>query len=318
MEIDPLDAYMAELAAASGSPIQSAEAAAAEWALSGARRERTNEQRQQQLVRNRRYKKLQVLIDQAEYFSEDAMKMRQPTLFHTYIGRFQRGKASEFAEETPLYERLLHDIDMADAEDRRLQEASTCEKEEPMPEDPLVPLPPSNRGYTPSADNAFEEEFDTDSEGEDALPEAQQEGADTPMGQPAMGETCNPELAQVMDEAMDVGERYDRMMAGEELPPQRAPVVQELEAMDEVDTEASYQLFVSLMHEKFLEGADSENYDYSQCDNDAMLCAAEEDIDGEAAYFDGAHEAMEGMHLEPMCHSDSTLLGSPLIGAGID
>ena len=61
---------------------QSGEAAAAEWALSGARRERTNEQRQQQLVRNRRYKTLQVLIDKGEYFSEDAMKMRQPTLFH--------------------------------------------------------------------------------------------------------------------------------------------------------------------------------------------------------------------------------------------
>jgi len=315
MEIDPLDAYMTELEAASGSPIQSGEAAAAEWALSGARRERTNEQRQQQLVRNRRYKTLQVLIDKGEYFSEDAMKMRQPTLFHNYIGRFQRGKTSEFAEATPLYERLLHDIDMADAEDRRLQEASTSE--EPLQEEPVVPLPPSNRGYVPSADNDFEEEFDTDSEGEDELLEVQQEGADV-MGQPTMGELGSPELVdQVMEEAMDVGERYDRMMAGEELPPQRPPAVEELEAMDEVDTEASYQLFVSLMHEKFLEGADSEYYDYSQCDNDAMLCAAEEDIDGEAAYFDDAQDAMEGMHLEPMCHSDGTLLGSP-IGAGVD
>ena len=52
MEVDPLDAYMAQIAVQS--PVQSREAAANDWQQAGgARRERTAEERQQQIVRNR-------------------------------------------------------------------------------------------------------------------------------------------------------------------------------------------------------------------------------------------------------------------------
>ena len=42
------------------------------------------------IIRNRRYKKLQELINEGEYFSESSIKMRHPLLFHMYIGRYER------------------------------------------------------------------------------------------------------------------------------------------------------------------------------------------------------------------------------------
>jgi len=63
-----------------------------------------------------------------------------------------------FEESTPLYERLFHDIDMADAEERRKQEAGLIEK--PLP--PEETLPPAGPCATDSEQNDFEEEFDSD------------------------------------------------------------------------------------------------------------------------------------------------------------
>ena len=44
------------------------------------------------IIRNRRYKKLQELIESSDYFEEDNIKMRDPLLYHMYIGRFQRNQ----------------------------------------------------------------------------------------------------------------------------------------------------------------------------------------------------------------------------------
>ena len=38
------------------------------------------------VVRNRRYNKLQELIQEEEYFSEEAIKERNPELYQLYIG----------------------------------------------------------------------------------------------------------------------------------------------------------------------------------------------------------------------------------------
>ena len=60
---------------------QTVEAAAANWSAV-TRRERSEEEKQTQMVRNRRYKKLQQLMADGEYFSDAAMKLRQPALYH--------------------------------------------------------------------------------------------------------------------------------------------------------------------------------------------------------------------------------------------
>jgi len=61
--------------------LQSSEAAAADWSQYN-RRQRSDTEKQVQMVRNRRYKKLQELMGEGEYFSDAAMKLRQPTLYY--------------------------------------------------------------------------------------------------------------------------------------------------------------------------------------------------------------------------------------------
>jgi len=39
-------------------------------------------------VRNRRYKKLDQLMEEDEYFTEEAVKLRQPLIYHMYVGRY--------------------------------------------------------------------------------------------------------------------------------------------------------------------------------------------------------------------------------------
>ena len=39
---------------------------------------------------NRRYKKLQELIDKEEYFSEEAIKLREPLLYYLYCGQYMQ------------------------------------------------------------------------------------------------------------------------------------------------------------------------------------------------------------------------------------
>jgi hypothetical protein len=43
------------------------------------------------LVKNRRFKRLQELIEDPEYFSENDIRRRAPILYHMYVGRFIRG-----------------------------------------------------------------------------------------------------------------------------------------------------------------------------------------------------------------------------------
>ena len=55
--------------------------------------------------------------------------------------------------------------------------------------------------------------------------------------------------------------------------------------IDEADAEAFRAEFLSLMQERFLRGDDQAHFDYAECDHNPFLCAKEEELDGEAAYF---------------------------------
>lgn len=55
---------------------------------------RINFQKVPKIVKNRRYKKLQELIDEDDYFSETSIKHRAPILFEMYVGRYVRGSNS--------------------------------------------------------------------------------------------------------------------------------------------------------------------------------------------------------------------------------
>eukprot|EP00741_Cyanophora_paradoxa_P023785 tig00021621_g22974.t1 len=75
------------------------------------------------VVRNRRYRRMKELVAGGEYFSREAMRLREPHLYHQYIGQYDEGGPQPFPADMRLYERLLHDYDDAEAEERRKSEA---------------------------------------------------------------------------------------------------------------------------------------------------------------------------------------------------
>ena len=70
------------------------------------------------LARNRRYAKLQKLIDEDEFFSEDAIKQRDPLLFHMYVGRYsdRNGFLKDPATQNDLSKFLFQSMDKKDYE----------------------------------------------------------------------------------------------------------------------------------------------------------------------------------------------------------
>ena len=58
-------------------------------------------------ILNRRYKKLQQLIEEDEYFGEDAIKQRQPVLYFLYVERYKREMP---AETESVAEMLAHQL----------------------------------------------------------------------------------------------------------------------------------------------------------------------------------------------------------------
>ena len=51
-------------------------------------------------IRNRRFKKLEELIEKGDYFSETNIKMRHPLIYDLYIGRFERNELNGFNMKT--------------------------------------------------------------------------------------------------------------------------------------------------------------------------------------------------------------------------
>jgi hypothetical protein len=68
------------------------------------------------MVRNRRFKYIEQLEREGDYFSLDNMKIRQPELYQEYVGQYEKGSQRPFPRNTPLYERLLHNCDLANAQ----------------------------------------------------------------------------------------------------------------------------------------------------------------------------------------------------------
>merc|ERR1712070_623921 len=63
------------------------------------------------LIRNRRYKKLQLLIAEGAYFSAQSIQERDPALYHQYLGRCTPAGIQKMPEGLKLSEQLLHKFD---------------------------------------------------------------------------------------------------------------------------------------------------------------------------------------------------------------
>ncbi|KAJ4460782.1 hypothetical protein PAPYR_3030 [Paratrimastix pyriformis] len=113
----------------------------------------SNLTKEQQRIRNRRFRKLQELAASG-FFSDHEMRLRAPTLYHQFVGAYHEEKRQPmFSRDKPLSERLLETYDLAEAETTRLREAGSLtqplRESEPTnttPRSPPAPQAPSMGG----------------------------------------------------------------------------------------------------------------------------------------------------------------------------
>lgn len=76
------------------------------------------------MAKNRRYAKLDQLMDEDEFFTEEAVKQRDPLLYHMYVGRFsnRNSSAKEPMTTKDLSKFLFQRIDKSEYE-KSLEEA---------------------------------------------------------------------------------------------------------------------------------------------------------------------------------------------------
>ncbi|CAK9198515.1 unnamed protein product [Sphagnum troendelagicum] len=218
-------------------------------------------------VQNRRLAFMNRLIQDGEYFSEDAMRMRAPLLHHEYVGQFQdpasRGVAARPGER---YSELLI---------RQAQEDSIQQQlhDERVAAGILVPENPQED----EEDEEDEEEEDTE-EDEEVIPAIHDaETRETQTNRLDVGVESSSDLHE--DELdRHVGSQVSREDDG------TAPLV-----LSDAEIADKMEDFTRVMQEKFLSGGDSEHADYAQIDNDVTLdddWMVEISRDAEEKYFE--------------------------------
>ncbi|KDO27665.1 hypothetical protein SPRG_07295 [Saprolegnia parasitica CBS 223.65] len=185
-EEDPLDAYMRTLEAAPTirEPATTARDFQRRLAPGGL----------DARIKNRRYCKLQELLRTSDYFSDENMERRSPSLFHFHLGRYIPPNTSARAEPASLSTFLMASMDKQALEARKEEEESTwgvMRQHRPAPaKEPTMDKHPT-----------FEEEFDSDSDDE-----AQDESMDGAEADPHGDD--NDE----MDEMLSVADRRQQLI----------------------------------------------------------------------------------------------------------
>ncbi|EQC38547.1 hypothetical protein SDRG_04253 [Saprolegnia diclina VS20] len=146
---DPLDAYMRTLQAApSREPVATARDFQRRLAPGLDAR-----------IKNRRYCKLQELLRTSNYFSDENMERRSPSLFHFHLGRYIPPNTSARAEPASLSTFLMASMDKQALEARKEEEESAWGMMRHHRPAPIKEPALNNHG-------SFEEEFDSDSDDE--------------------------------------------------------------------------------------------------------------------------------------------------------
>eukprot|EP01012_Entosiphon_sulcatum_P062249 TRINITY_DN8845_c0_g1_i1.p1 TRINITY_DN8845_c0_g1~~TRINITY_DN8845_c0_g1_i1.p1 ORF type:complete len:372 (-),score=82.91 TRINITY_DN8845_c0_g1_i1:3-1118(-) len=231
-------------------------------------------------TRNRRWRKLQQLEQQGEFFSLHQMRLRQPLLYHHYVGRYE-AKPPQFSTETPLSERILHQVDLEYIREQQENETARVltgkshraqvqrDKQASEVPRPKTKMDTSLFGEAKGAMDAEDEEDECEEEDDDDEEFEKVPGVD-------YGERDSD------DDPMEP-DTVDQGGAGavEDDNPAEATEEQRHEYFDE---------FVTLMKARFLEGRDAAWLDYAAIDGDATLDdIAQVTLDAEEKYF-GADE----------------------------
>ncbi|KAL6008535.1 hypothetical protein ACLOJK_034047 [Asimina triloba] len=203
-------------------------------------------------VKNRRRAYLNKLIRDGQYFSEDAMREREPYLHHEYVGRFQDRTGRCLSRPGERWSETLM---------RRSEEAILLSK---------IRGEQQRRGVLEKdwVGNEVQEQQEEEEEEED---EDEDEDAEPGDGK---GENGSLKVHGAHGESHD-----DTECANAE---HSKGIISAAEMQDQME------LFTNIMQQKFLAGEDSEHMDYSKIDDDVTLdddWLKEVNQDAEEKYF---------------------------------
>ncbi|CAA7406734.1 unnamed protein product [Spirodela intermedia] len=212
-------------------------------------------------VKNRRRAYLEQLIRGGVYFSEEAMREREPYLHHEYVGRFQDPSGRGMSRPGERWSETLM---------RRSEEAIIVAKIRTEQQRLGVARKDwiGNEEYQEEEVEEEEEEEEEDEEEEEEEEEEQQE------------EEKKKEEEKIEDEEGGMNASDDGVKIAEL--PGACRAVSTVELRDQLEQ------FTHIMHQKFLAGEDSEYLDYSSIDNNERLddhWLKESNQDAEERYF---------------------------------
>ncbi|XP_008802522.1 coiled-coil domain-containing protein 97 [Phoenix dactylifera] len=227
-----------------------------EWHLNHLRRGRSptaEEARARSVtVKNRRRAYMELLVRGGEYFSEDAMREREPYLHHEYLGRFQDPSCRVLSRPGERWSETLM---------RRCEEAMLVEKIRGEQQR----LGVARRDWVGSGGEEEQEEEEEEEDDEDESEEVKEEEKDG----------SSESMMHVDREPSSNGqgtstEPYEQTLSVEEMQDQ-------------------LEQFTHIMQQKFLAGEDTEHLDYSKIDNNERLddhWLREANNDAEEKYFE--------------------------------
>jgi len=83
-------------------------------------------------ILNRRYKYLTTKLDNTSYFGDEAIEMREPSLYEDYVGQYipEEERYKQFDDDVDLIDRVYYDIDQSYIHDRLQEEKRILEEQE--------------------------------------------------------------------------------------------------------------------------------------------------------------------------------------------
>ncbi|KAM0945641.1 hypothetical protein DsansV1_C10g0104851 [Dioscorea sansibarensis] len=205
-------------------------------------------------VKNRRRAHMERLVLAGEYFSEDAMREREPYLHHELVGRFQDPVGRAMSRPGERWSETLM---------RRCDEAALVEKIRGEQQRRGI----ARKDWVGGAEVEMEEEEEEDEEEEE-----EEEGK------------------KEQEEKDGLSSSKEHIDGGSNVITAQSSGVESFEeALSEAELQYHLEQFTHIMQQKFLAGEDTEYWDYSKIDDDERLddhWIKEANQDAEEKYFD--------------------------------
>ncbi|CAN8267207.1 unnamed protein product [Cochlearia groenlandica] len=208
-------------------------------------------------VRNRRLAYMNKLVSEGQYFSEDAMRDREPYLHHEYVGKFQDSMGRNMARPGERWSETLM---------RRAEEATLVTRI--REEQQRLGVAESDWVGNEKLEESEEEDEEEEEEEEEEEDEEEEEE------RPAEASSSLEDATRDKDNNGTSNDREQKNDKASLLPPE--------EMQDMMDQ------FTTIMQHKFLSGEDNQHLDYAKIDNDETLddhWLREIGLDAEEKYF---------------------------------